>query len=411
MPAEKQLLEELRIERGQPPSTRRAWRIAFLLLAPAVVLVGAAGFFWLKAARAPLVQVAVVREARGGGAATVLNASGYVTPRLRATVSSKITGKVTEVLIEEGKNVTEGQVVGRLDDSNARRDLDLAQAQLDSAKRALAETQARLKLAQVTLERTKALVADGVQSQSTLDAAQADFDAYTAHLLQQKQDVDVAMDNVRVKQQNLEDTIIRAPFSGVVTTKDAQPGEMISPISAGGGFTRTGICTVVDMKSLEIQVDVNEAYISRVHPDQRVDAVLDAYPDWHTPAHVILAVPTADRQKATVQVRIGFDHLDPRILPDMGVKVAFLDAEETPGHPAAHAAPERPRLLVPKAAVRHEGDADYVYVVQQDRLERRAVKVVGTEDAEVAVTGVTSGERVVIAGTAVLADGARVTVQ
>ena len=360
MPAEKQLLEELRIERSQPPSTRRAWRIAFFLLAPAVVLVGAAGFFWLKAARAPLVQVAVVREARAGGAATVLNASGYVTPRLRATVSSKITGKVTEVLIEEGKNVTQGQVVGRLDDSNARRDLDLAQAQLDSAKRALAETQARLKLAQVTLERTKALVADGVQSQNMLDAAQADFDAYTAHLLQQKQDVDVAQENVRVKQQNLEDTIIRAPFSGVVTTKDAQPGEMISPISAGGGFTRTGICTVVDMKSLEIQVDVNESYISRVHPGQRVDAVLDAYPDWHIPAHVILAVPTADRQKATVQVRIGFDHLDPRLLPDMGVKVAFLDEEETPGRAAAHAALERPRLLVPKAAVRHEGDADYV---------------------------------------------------
>jgi RND family efflux transporter MFP subunit len=298
-------------------------------------------------------------------------------------------------------------VVGRLDDSNARRDLDLAQAQLDSSKRALAETQARLKLAEITLERTKSLVASGVQSQSTLDAAQADFDAFTAHLLQQRQDVEVAQDNVRVKQQNLEDTIIRAPFSGVVTTKDAQPGEMISPVSAGGGFTRTGICTVVDMKSQEIQVDVNESYIARVRPGQRVDAVLDAYPDWHIPAHVILAVPTADRQKATVQVRIGFDHLDPRILPDMGVKVAFLDTDEkTP--PAAQS---KPRLLVPKAAVRHEGDADVVYVVQQDRLERRAVKVAGTEGEELAVTGVIAGERVVITGPQALVDGARVTVQ
>jgi len=406
MPAEKQLLEELRIQRSAPSGGRRAWRLALFLAAPAVLLLCTAGFFWLKAARAPLVQVAVVREASASAAATVLNASGYVTPRLRATVSSKITGKVTEVLIEEGKSVTEGQVVGRLDDSNARRDLDLAQAQLDSSKRALAETQARLKLAQVTLERTKALVADGVQSQSTLDAALADFDAYTAHLLQQKQDVDVAQENVRVKQQNLEDTIIRAPFSGVVTTKDAQPGEMISPISAGGGFTRTGICTVVDMKSLEIQVDVNEAYIARVVPGQRVDAVLDAYPDWHIPAHVILAVPTADRQKATVQVRIGFDHLDPRILPDMGVKVAFLDTEAKPS-----AAQNRPHLLVPKAAVKHEGDADYVYVVQQDRVERRAVRLVGTEGEELAVTGVTGGERVVISGPPALVDGARVTVQ
>src|SRR5208282_4024608 len=322
-----------------------------------------AGFFWLKAARAPEVTVAVVREESGAGAATVLNASGYVTPRLRATVSSKITGKVTEVLIEEGKSVTEGQVVGRLDDSNARHDLSLAQAQLGSSRRALAETEARLKLANITLERMKTLAREGVESQSTLDAAQADAEAFAAHLRQQREDISVAEQNVAVKQQNLEDTIIRAPFSGMVTTKDAQPGEMISPISAGGGFTRTGICTVVDMKSQEIQVDVSESYIARVTPGQRVDAVLDAYPDWHIPAHVILAVPTADRQKATVQVRIGFDHLDPRILPDMGVKVAFLDTKATAAPNSA--TNSKPRLLAPKAAVHHEGDADFVFVVQQ----------------------------------------------
>jgi len=404
MPAEKNLLEELRIERKEPPR-RPPWRIALALAFPAVLLVLTAGFFWLKAARAPEVRVAAVREAGTGGAATVLNASGYVTARLRATVSSKITGKVVEVLIEEGKTVTEGQVVGRLDDSNARRDLDLAQAQLDSAKRALAETEARLKLAEITLQRTKSLVESGVQSQSGLDAAQADADALAAHLQQQKQDVDVAQQNVAVKKQNLEDTIIRAPFSGVVTTKDAQPGEMISPVSAGGGFTRTGICTVVDMKSLEIQVDVNESYIARVSPGQRVEATLDAYPDWKIPAHVILAVPTADRQKATVQVRIGFDHLDPRILPDMGVKVAFLEAA------APRNASPKARLLAPKAAVRHEGDADYVYVVQQDRVERRAVRVLGTEGEELELTGVSRGERLVIEGPHALADGSKVTVR
>ena len=404
MPAEKNLLEELRIERKEP---RRGspWRIALALAVPALLLVLTAGFFWLKAARAPEVRVAAVREAGAGGAATVLNASGYVTPRLRATVSSKITGKVVEVLIEEGKSVTEGQVVGRLDDSNARRDLDLAQAQLDSAKRATAETEARLKLANITLQRMKTLATEGVESQSTLDAAQADAEALAAHLQQQRQDVDVAQQNVAVKRQNLEDTIIRAPFSGVVTTKDAQPGEMISPVSAGGGFTRTGICTVVDMRSLEIQVDVSESYIARVSPGQRVEATLDAYPDWRIPAHVILAVPTADRQKATVQVRIGFDHLDPRILPDMGVKVAFLDTE------APRTAPGKPRLLVPKAAVRHEGNTDCVYVVSQDRVERRAVRVAGTEGEELVVTGVTTGERVVIEGPPTLADGSRVTVK
>ena len=404
MSAEKHLLEELRIERKEPVR-HSPWRIAIALLIPAVLLILTAGFFWLKAARAPEVTVAVVREESAGNSATVLNASGYVTPRLRATVSSKITGKVTEVLIEEGKSVTAGQVVGRLDDSNARRDLDLAEAQLVSARKALAETEARLKLANITLQRMRTLVKEGVESQSTLDSAQADADALSAHLNQQREDVAVAEQTVAVRRQNVEDTIIRAPFSGVVTTKDAQPGEMISPVSAGGGFTRTGICTVVDMKSLEIQVDVNESYISRVFPGQAVQATLDAYPDWQIPAHVILAVPTADRQKATVQVRIKFDKLDPRILPDMGVKVAFLEKE------AARTTESKPRLLVPKAAVRHEGDADVVYVVQQDHVERRAVKVVGTSGAELEISGVTRGERVVLEGPPGLADGSRVTVR
>ncbi len=404
MSAEKHLLEELRIERKE--SARRSpWRIAIALVIPAVLLILTAGFFWLKAARAPEVTVAVVREESAGGAATVLNASGYVTPRLRATVSSKITGKVTEVLIEEGKSVTEGQVIGRLDDSNARRDLDLAEAQLVSARKSLAETEARLKLANITLQRMRTLVKEGVESQSTLDSAQADADALTAHLNQQREDVAVAEQTVAVRKQNVEDTIIRAPFSGVVTTKDAQPGEMISPISAGGGFTRTGICTVVDMKSLEIQVDVNESYISRVFPGQAVAATLDAYPDWQIPAHVILAVPTADRQKATVQVRIKFDKLDPRILPDMGVKVAFLEKE------SPRASDSKPKLLVPKAAVRHEGELDAVYVVQQDRVERRAVKVIGSSGAELEISGVTRGERVVLQGPPGLADGSRVTVK
>src|SRR5271156_3633696 len=234
MTAEKHSLEELRIERKDAPRGS-PWRIALALAVPAVLLLCTAGFFWLKSARAPEVRVAMVREEAPGGSATVLNASGYVTPRLRATVSSKITGKVVEVLIEEGKTVTEGQIVGRLDDSNARRDLDLSQAQLKSSQRSLAETEARLKLAEVTLKRMKTLASEGVESQSTLDAAEADQEALTAHLNQQREDISVAEQNVAVRRQNLEDTIIRAPFSGMVTTKDAQPGEMISPVSAGGG--------------------------------------------------------------------------------------------------------------------------------------------------------------------------------
>ncbi len=202
--------------------------------------------------------------------------------------------------------------------------------------------------------------------------------------------------------------MIRAPFSGVAISKDAQPGEMISPVSAGGGFTRTGICTIVDMASLEIEVDVNEAYIQRVQPGQRTMATLDAYPDWQIPSRVIMPVPTADRQKATVRVRIGFEALDPRILPDMGVKVAFLDKE------GEAAAAERPKaaLVVPRKALRKDGDRDVVFVVKDGLVERRAVGVGPTPGEEAVVTsGLTSGEQVVVEGPADLADGAKVAVQ
>ena len=222
---------------------------------------------------------------------------------------------------------------------------------------------------------------------------------------------------------NLDDTIVRAPFSGIVITKDAQPGEMISPVSAGGGFTRTGIGTIVDMSSLEIEVDVNETYINRVVPRQKVEAVLDAYPDWRMPAHVITTIPSADRQKATVKVRIAFDPsagsgspraqsrgeaLDARILPDMGVKVSFLrDA------PAAGQAPSAPAVIVPKAAVRSADGKTIVFVLaSEDRVERRAVKIgLETGDQVEIVSGVRAGERVVVDGPQTLKDGDKVKVQ
>jgi HlyD family secretion protein len=404
MVAEKQLLEELRIDRGARHS-RSPWRLALILAAPAILLVAAALFFWLRGAQAAEVRVAAVREARAAGQGTVLNASGYVTARRRATVSSKITGKVIEVLIEEGKSVQEGQVVGRLDDSIPRANMALTEAQLVAARRAVVENEVRLREANINLRRTKALVAEGVVSQSNLDTAEAEADAWASRLVVSKEEITVAEKQVALRRQDIEDSVIRAPFSGMVTTKDAQPGEMISPVSAGGGFTRTGICTIVDMKSLEIQVDVNESYIARVVPGQRVEATLDAYPDWKIPAHVLLPVPTADRQKATVQVRITFDHHDPRILPDMGVKVAFLEMAS-----AGNTTPA-PRLLVPKAAVRRENGRDFVYVVQQDRVERRAVTVGEADGSDVAVTGVNAGERVVIEGPQNLADGNRVAVR
>jgi len=202
------------------------------------------------------------------------------------------------------------------------------------------------------------------------------------------------------------DMVIRAPFSGVALSKDAQPGEMVSPVSAGGGFTRTGISTIVDMRSLEIEVDVNESYINRVTARQPVTAVLDAYPDFEIPAKVIAVVPTADRQKATVLVRIGFNQLDPRILPDMGVKVTFL-REEAAATPAT-----RPVTLVPKGAVRAENGASYVYVVKQDTVERRAVQTGGTDGDRLEVTGgLSSGERIVVSPPPELAAGTPIVIK
>jgi RND family efflux transporter MFP subunit len=217
----------------------------------------------------------------------------------------------------------------------------------------------------------------------------------------------VAERQVALRQSDLDDTVIRAPFAGVALSKDAQPGEMVSPVSAGGGFTRTGISTIVDMSSLEIEVDVNESFINRVTPGQKVEATLDAYPDWRIPAHVITIVPTADRQRATVLVRIAFEQLDPRILPDMGVKVAFMGAPEP-----ASATPARPRVMAPRAAIRTDQGQAVVFVVVADRVERRAVRVGESKGDQVEiVSGLAAGDRVVVEGPAGLADGSKVIVR
>ncbi len=373
------------------------------------LVAGAGGWWWSTRTQAATVQTASVLVQSEGGATgqTVLNASGYVAARRRATVSSKVTGKVVEVLVEEGMRVGAGQVLARLDDSMTQATLALVEAQLEAARAELAESNVRLAEARLRLNRQRRLAADGIASQADLDTAQAEVDAIDARIAAARQNVVVAERQVSLRRTELADTVIRAPFDGVAISKDAQPGEMISPISAGGGFTRTGICTIVDMSSLEVEVDVNEAYIHRVSPGQRVTAVLDAYPDWQIPARVITTVPSADRQKATVLVRIDFDKLDPRILPDMGVKVSFLRepiAGETTAGPA-----ERPRVLVPKRAVRSSDGADYVFVVREGRAERRAVRVgTATGDQVEVLSGLSAGERVVVEGPADLTDGARV---
>lgn len=392
-------LEDLRIDRssrdpGKPG--KRLWVVVGLSLLLLVV----GGWWWLGGSGAAAVRIESVRERAGGGSGAVLNASGYVTARLQATVSSKITGKVVEVLVEEGMKIRKGQVLARLDDSTPRANLALARAQLAAARRTLPEIEVRLKEANLSLGRTRELVAAGVSSQAELETAQAEVDSLEARLALGGEEVGVAERRVALRQRELEDTVIRAPFSGVAISKDAQPGEMISPVSAGGGFTRTGICTLVDMTSLEIEVDVNESYIARVQAGQRVKAILDAYPDWRISASVITTVPAADRQKATVRVRIAFDQLDPRILPDMGVKVTFLSQEHSREEKAAL------HLLVPRAALRREAGRTVVYVLNQDRVERRAVSVGAVQGEEVEVlSGLSAGEQVVVEGPEDLADG------
>jgi len=401
MSSPKPTLDDLRIERSaEPESTSRFWPVAIGI----VVLVLAVGvILWRRQSGAVSVHTVLVREATGNGIErTVLNASGYVTARRQATVSSKFTGKVTEVLVEEGMKVQEGQVLARLDDTNVKTSLRLAQAQLVSATNGLAETRVRIREADQELQRQTGLVKNKIATQADYDHAEAALLALKARLEQQQSDVVVAEKQVAYWDQQLDDTIIRAPFSGIVTSKNAQPGEMISHISAGGGFTRTGICTIVDMESLEIEIDVNESYINRVAAGQAVEATLDAYPEWKIPSKVIAIIPTADRQKSTVKVRVGFDKLDPRILPEMSVKVAFREAGGS-GPVAGRT------VIVPKAAVQQQGGRDVVFVMLSGKAERRAVTVSKTRSDEAVISaGVAAGERVIVDGPAGLVDGAAV---
>ncbi len=399
-------LAALRIQR-EPESPRSAgrwigWTLALVVLAG----VGLGGWKWATREKPIEVEAATVTQRSAGSQASVLNASGYVTARRRATVSSKITGKVMEVNVDEGMAVKAGQILARLDDSTARAALDLAQAQAEAARHGVQENEAHLAQARVTLDRMTQLLRDGIVTQADTDQARLDVETSAARIASLRQQINVAESQVAVQKTELDNTVIRAPFSGMAVTKDAQPGEMVSPVSAGGGFTRTGICTIVDMQSLEIDVDVNESYINRVHPDQKVTAVLDAYPDWSIPGHVITTVPTADRQKATVQVRIAFETLDPRILPDMGVKVTFLrEADQA-------TAAAQPMTLVPKAALVTRNGSSAVFLIRGDAVERRAVRTGGTDGERLEVlAGLQPGDRVVVSPPNEMQDGVKVAVK
>jgi RND family efflux transporter MFP subunit len=381
----------------------------FAAIVGALVLLGG-GFLALRN-RKPEVEVTTARAAGGADEVTALNASGYITPRRRATVAAKITGRVTGVFFDEGDNVKEGQLLATLDDSDVEKALTAAKADRESAAAQIADLQVQLKLAQIQLKRAQDLFDAKVQTQEAVDNAVAAVDSLKAKIALAKQQVVGTEARIGEAQQAVDNCTIKAPFAGRIVSKDAQVGEMVSPISAGGGFTRTGIATIVDMKSNEIEVDVNESYIAKVKDKQRVEAKLDAYPDDKDKytAHVRTIIPSADRQKATVKVRISIDKLDSKVLPDMGVKVAFLE----------EAAPKKKdpntvvaKAIIPLGAVRKDGGRTYVLLVKNGALERRGVSL-GTErgtDVDI-LAGVNAGDTLVVKGPEDLKDGQAVEIK
>jgi RND family efflux transporter MFP subunit len=409
------LLGQLRIDRTDRVETgNRRW---VWWACSAVALIGAGAVAWFTLAPPPGVPVQIITAELAPtdvalGPGSILDASGYVVARRKATVSSKITGKVVDVLIEEGQQVETNEIIARLDDTNARAAVAQALAQREQTKANLTAAQVAFDNAVPTFQRNEQQFVRAVISAQTFDTARANYDAARTSLDVAARAVDVAEASLMLAQRNLDDTIVRAPFAGVVTVKAAQEGEMVSPMSAGGGFTRTGIGTVVDMDSLEVEVDVSENFINRVRPDQAVTVKLNAYPDWEIAARVIAIIPTADRAKATVKVRVGFDANDPRILPEMGARVAFLN--DAPRDPSATDGqlPAQRAVVIPAEAVQGSGETGVVFVIQNDIVERRTVRL-GARSAvgQVVLSGLTSGAQLAVGDFSQLTDGTRVHIE
>ena len=407
------LLNQLRIDRSEPPpsgGSAKWWATAI-----AVILIGASAIWYLMRPTGVPITTAVAQSVASGGSAaasgaSLLDASGYIVARRRATVSSKVTGKVVKVMLEEGQRVEAGQVIALLDDSNWKAALAQSKAQLDQADASVASAQTAYENAKPIFERSEKQKAAAVISAQSFDESHAQFDVAHHNLLIAQRGVQAARAGVEVAQHNLEDTVIRAPFAGIVTEKTAQPGEMVSPISAGGGFTRTGIGTIVDMDSLEVEVDVSENFINRVRPQQPVTIKLNAYPDWDIPGSVIATIPTADRAKATVKVRIAIKPKDPRIIPEMGARVAFLSDNE-PSTGGAEK-PAAAGVVIPGDAVTTSGTSSIVFVVHGTTVERRAVRLGGkTTAGQIVTAGLEPGNTVALGDLGKLSDGARVRVE
>ena len=408
-------LGSLRIHDGQRSKTGTGKRVIYAAI-PVLTFAGIVAAAYTFRSQKPVVEVATAGKPEAGGRQTALNASGYITPRRRATIAAKITGRVIGVFFDEGTRVAEGQLLATLDDSDVKRSLDSSKADRDASQAAIADFEVQLKNAQILLRRAEQLQKAGVQTQEALDNAATAADSLKAKIALAKQQVAASEARIAVAQQAVDNCTIRAPFAGVVVSKDAQVGEMVSPNSAGGGFTRTGIATIVDMHSNEIEVDVNESYIARVENGQQVTATLDAYPDKPIPSKVRTVIPTADRQKATVKVRITIVDLEKYnfILPDMGVKVAFLENEQPAAKDKNKDKEKGPQAVafIPKSAVRSDSNASFVFLVRDGKVERRAVNLGMDRGTDVAVlAGVSPGDALVVKGPESLHDGEKVEIR
>ena len=402
------LLKSLKIDRSAPPPPTSHKGLWIGLGVAAVVVLGAGGA-WLALGRDQGIEVRsadVLAIGNGGAAsASVLDATGYVVARRMATVSAKVPGKVREVLIEEGQRVEPGQVIATLDPIDAEQQRTLSASQLQAARSQAAGVQAQLKEAEANAARLGALVGQKLVSRAQYEQAIAQRDSLRAQLATAQRNAQVAADGLRISAQGVDNTIVRAPFAGVVIAKAAQPGEIVSPMAAGGGFTRTGIGTIVDMDSLEVEVEVGEAFIGRVKPGMPTETVLNAYQDWKIPGKVIAIIPAADRGKATVKVRVGIDAKDARIVPDMGARVSFLE-EAKPVQ-----ADVKPGVLVPAAAIVERDGKDVAFAIDGEAVQQRTLKLGRTlgDDREV-LEGLNGGDAVVLDPPEQLADGSRVRI-
>ncbi len=411
-------LSKLRINRdAPPPALRRALRRNVVLGLVALALVLGAVFAMRRGGAVPVqvVTASPIGGSEGGGAGAgvaSVTANGYVVARTRASVSAKLAGRIADLKVSEGSNVKEGEIIALLENADYQAQAAQAEAGLGTARAELAEARAE---SEVLAREARRL--GGIRAENAELVAEQELDNVEGRAAQAAARVDAAAARLqaaeagrRFARANLENTVIRAPFSGTVLRKEAEIGEVVAP-SVGGGLTRGAVVTMADLTTLEVEVDVNEAYISRVRKGGPAKITLDAYPDTSFRGEVRQVVPTADRQRATVQVKVSITDRDPRILPEMGSRVDFLeDTTRAASGPAAPAA--TPRFRVPAAAVRELGGETMVWLVRDGRLESRTVQAgpVSGGFREIR-SGLAGGERLLVGGVENPEAGMRVNVQ